>query len=98
MLSEPLSATTAADWGMIWKVIDDDTLMAEAQKIAIQLANGPTLGLSLTKQAILASATNSLDEQLVLEEQLQARAGASNDYREGVTAFLEKRPARFTGS
>tara|TARA_B100000242_G_scaffold260793_1_gene206308 strand:- start:2166 stop:2960 length:795 start_codon:yes stop_codon:yes gene_type:complete len=98
MLSEPLSATTAADWGMIWKVIDDDKLMAEAHKIAIQLANGPTLGLSLTKQAILASATNSLDEQLVLEEQLQARAGASNDYREGVTAFLEKRPAKFTGS
>ena len=97
MLAEPIDAETAAEWGLIWKAVDDDSLMAEAQETAMKLANGPTLGLALTKQAMLAAATNSLEEQLLLEEQLQARAGASDDYREGVSAFLEKRPAKFSG-
>ena len=97
MLAEPLPAETAADWGLIWKAVDDDMLMAEALDMAGKLANGPTTGLALTKQAILAAATNTLEEQLELEAELQARAGASDDYQEGVTAFLEKRPPRFTG-
>ena len=97
MLAEPLGAEMAAEWGLIWKAVDDDSLMAEAQETAMKLANGPTLGLALTKRAILAATTNSLEEQLLLEEQLQARAGASDDYREGVSAFLEKRPAKFSG-
>ncbi|MEC8642019.1 MAG: 2-(1,2-epoxy-1,2-dihydrophenyl)acetyl-CoA isomerase PaaG [Pseudomonadota bacterium] len=97
MLAEPLPAETAADWGLIWKAVDDDRLMAAALDMAGKLANGPTTGLALTKQAILAAATNTLEEQLELEAELQARAGASDDYQEGVTAFLEKRPPRFTG-
>ena len=97
MLAEPLPAETAAEWGLIWKAVDDDMLMAEAREMTGKLANGPTTGLAMTKQAILAATTNSLEEQLELEAELQARAGASDDYREGVTAFLEKRPPRFTG-
>ena len=97
MLAEPLDAGTAAEWGLIWKAVDDDALMDAARDTAMKLANGPTLGLALTKQAILAAATNSLEDQLRLEEQLQSRAGASADYREGVSAFLEKRPAKFSG-
>ena len=97
MLAEPLPAETAADWGLIWKAVDDDRLMAAARDMAGKLANGPTTGLALTKQAILAAATNTLEEQLDLEAALQSRAGSTDDYREGVTAFLEKRPPRFTG-
>ncbi|MGB1355755.1 MAG: 2-(1,2-epoxy-1,2-dihydrophenyl)acetyl-CoA isomerase PaaG [Candidatus Puniceispirillaceae bacterium] len=97
MLAEPLPAETAAEWGLIWKAVDDDLLMTEARDMATKLADGPTTGLALTKQAIRAATANTLDQQLDLEAELQARAGATDDYREGVTAFLEKRPARFTG-
>ncbi len=97
MLAEPLPAETAAEWGLIWKAVDDDLLMAEALEMAGKLANGPTAGLALTKQAVRAATENTLEEQLDLEAALQSRAGATDDYREGVTAFLEKRPPRFTG-
>jgi 2-(1,2-epoxy-1,2-dihydrophenyl)acetyl-CoA isomerase len=97
MLAEPLSAETAAEWGLIWQAVEDDKLMDEASALAQRLGNGPTLGLGLTKQAILAAGTNSLEEQLQLEAKFQSIAGASDDYREGVTAFLEKRPPAFTG-
>ena len=97
MLAEPLPAETAAEWGLIWKVVDDDLLMAEALEMTGKLANGPTAGLALTKQAVRAATENTLEEQLDLEAALQSRAGATDDYREGVTAFLEKRPPRFTG-
>ena len=72
--------------------------MDEATAMATRLANGPTIALSLAKQALLAASSNSLDEQLALEARLQSTAGATADYREGVTAFLEKRQAKFTGA
>jgi 2-(1,2-epoxy-1,2-dihydrophenyl)acetyl-CoA isomerase len=97
LTAEPLPAEKAADWGLIWKAVEDAELMAEATKLAESLAAGPTLGLGLTKRLIQAAATNSLDEQLDMERDLQQQAGRSADYAEGVTAFLEKRPARFTG-
>lgn len=97
LLAEPLDAETAANWGLIWKVIDDEALMDEARAIAIRLAAGPTRGLGLTKMAIQAAATNSLDAQLDLERDLQREAGRTADYAEGVTAFLEKRKPEFTG-
>jgi 2-(1,2-epoxy-1,2-dihydrophenyl)acetyl-CoA isomerase len=97
LTGEPLSATQAADWGLIWRALPEDDLMPEARALALKLAKGPTFGLGLTKQAIQAAATNSFDAQLDLEQDYQRRAGLSDDYAEGVTAFLEKREARFTG-
>ena len=97
MLAEPLDAETAASWGLIWKAVDDAALMDEAKAVAARLAAGPTRGLGLTKRAIQAAATNSLDAQLDLERDLQRLAGQTADYAEGVTAFLEKRKAEFTG-
>ncbi len=98
LTAEPVSAEIAEKWGMIWKVVDDENLMKEALALAESLAKGPTFTLALTKKAIQAAATNSLDEQLDLERELQREAGRSNDYKEGVSAFLEKRPAQFSGS
>src|SRR5436853_652850 len=97
LLAEPLSAERAEQWGLIWKAVDDARLAEEAQKLARTLANGPTRGYGLAKKAIYASAGNSLDAQLDLERDLQREAGLSEDYREGVTAFKEKRSPRFTG-
>lgn len=97
LTAEPLSAEKAADWGLIWKAVDDADLMDQAQALAAQLAAGPTLGLGLTKRLIQEAATNSLDRQLDAERDAQAQAGRSADYAEGVTAFLEKRAARFAG-
>jgi 2-(1,2-epoxy-1,2-dihydrophenyl)acetyl-CoA isomerase len=97
LLAEPLDAETAASWGLIWKAVDDAALMDEARAIATRLAAGPTRGLGLTKRAIQAAATNSLDAQLDLERDLQREAGRTADYAEGVTAFLEKRKPEFAG-
>jgi 2-(1,2-epoxy-1,2-dihydrophenyl)acetyl-CoA isomerase len=97
LLGEPLTAEQAEAWGLIWRAVDDDRLMAEATTLARHLATQPTRGLGLTKRALLASATNSLDPQLDLERDLQREAGRSEDYREGVAAFLAKRPAVFKG-
>ena len=77
--------------------MDDAALIDEARGIASRLAAGPTRGLGLTKRAIQAAAGNSLDAQLDLERDVQREAGRSEDYREGVSAFKEKRAPRFTG-
>lgn len=96
MLAEPLSAETAESWGLIWKAIDDVSLMTEAEKICAQLANGPTAALVEIRNALAAAETNSLESQLELERTLQAKLGAADDYAEGVKAFMEKRSAKFS--
>jgi 2-(1,2-epoxy-1,2-dihydrophenyl)acetyl-CoA isomerase len=97
MLAEKVSAEQAAQWGMIWKCVDDDQLMSEANALAQQLAGQATKALGLTKRAIYASANNTFEQQLDLERDLQREAAKSEDFREGVMAFKEKRPAKFSG-
>ena len=97
LTGEPLSAQMAEDWGLIWKALPDETLMVEARALADKLANGPTLGLGLTKQVIQASVTKSLSDQLEVEANAMKTCGESADYAEGVTAFLEKRAPVFQG-
>ncbi len=91
----PLSAEQAADWGLIWQAVDDEALMEEVHKLARQLADGPSNAYALTKRAIHFASANALEEQLQLERNLQCEAGFSDDYKEGVAAFLEKRPANY---
>src|SRR5438128_577390 len=97
LLAEKLDAEQAVQWGLIWKVVDDPQLIEEARALADRLASGPTKGYGLLKKAMYASSGNSLDAQLDLERDLQREAGYSEDYREGVTAFKEKREPRFKG-
>jgi 2-(1,2-epoxy-1,2-dihydrophenyl)acetyl-CoA isomerase len=97
LLGDTLSAEQAEAWGLIWRVVDDDRLMDEATALARHLAIQPTRGLGFVKRALLASATNSLDAQLDLERDLQREAGRTDDYREGVAAFMAKRPPTFKG-
>ena len=97
LLAEPLPAETAADWGLIWKAVDDETLLSEAEAMVAHLATQPTFGLAQIKQALDASLGNDLATQLDLERDLQRRAGHSHDYAEGVSAFMAKRKPNFTG-
>ena len=97
MLGDKISAEQAEQWGMIWKSVENDSLMDEAMAMAKHFATQPTKGLALIKRAIQASATNTFDEQLDLERDLQTLAGRTEDYREGVAAFMEKRQPVFKG-
>ncbi|GAB0151573.1 MULTISPECIES: 2-(1,2-epoxy-1,2-dihydrophenyl)acetyl-CoA isomerase PaaG [Marinobacterium] len=97
MLGDKISAEQAQSWGMIWQVIDDEQLKDEALSMAKRLATQPTKGLALIKRAIQSSWDNSFDEQLDLERDLQTLAGRTEDYREGVKAFMEKRQPDFKG-
>lgn len=97
LLGEKLSAEQAAQWGMIWQLVEDAELADTSRQLARHLATQPTFGLGLIKQALLAAETNSLDAQLDLERDYQRLAGRSADYREGVSAFLAKRPPLFSG-
>ncbi len=97
LLGDKLPARTAADWGLIWQCVADDQLMPQATAIAKKLAAGPTRGLGLIRQALQASQTNSLEAQLDLERDYQRAAGRTEDFFEGVSAFLQKRPAKFKG-
>jgi 2-(1,2-epoxy-1,2-dihydrophenyl)acetyl-CoA isomerase len=97
LLGERLSAQEAERWGLIWKAVDDERLVEEATRIAQTLAAGPTKGYGLIKRAMQASAGNSLDAQLDLERDLQREAGFSEDYREGVAAFMQKRKPQYKG-
>jgi 2-(1,2-epoxy-1,2-dihydrophenyl)acetyl-CoA isomerase len=97
LLGEPVPAPLAAEWGLIWKVVEDDKLAAESRMMALRLAQGPTVGLGLIKEALNRSLENGLGAQLDVERDFQRLAGASADFREGVAAFLEKRAAKFSG-
>lgn len=97
MTAAPLTAETAAGWGLIWRAVDDEALLEDALTLTRQLAVGPTVGYGLTKRAIQAAADQSLEAHLDLERDLQRMAGRTPDYAEGVSAFLDKRPARFRG-
>ena len=97
LTGEPLPAEKAEEWGMIWKCVEDDALDAETDAIANKLASLPPLGLAAIKEMIRTSWQYSLDEELERQAGAMRRLGFTEDYREGVAAFLEKRRPKFTG-
>jgi len=97
LLGDKLSAEKAEQWGLIWQCVDDEQLMTAAKQLAEHLATQPTQGLAAIKQLLNVSFSNPLHQQLELEKDAMRRLGQSNDYREGVAAFIEKRAPQFTG-
>lgn len=97
LLGDKVEAKQALEMGMLYKMVSNDALEEETQKIAITLANMPTKALGMTKELLNTSMTNSLDEQLAMESTYQIEAAQTEDYKEGVTAFVEKRKPNFKG-
>ncbi len=97
LTGDPLPAETAANWGLIWKCVDDDKLAGEANALVAKFSNAPTRGLAETKSLIRTAFARSLDDQLDLERDQMRALGRSDDYREGVEAFLNKRKPQFKG-
>ena len=98
MLGEPVSATDAERMGMIYKVVDDNELMEQSMKLATKLSNMPTLALSNIKLALNKSFTNNFEQQLLVEEELQIASAKTTDFKEGISAFIEKRKPKFVGN
>jgi len=97
MLAPQISAEQAKQWGLIWDVVEDAQLMPTASELAQRLANGPTQSLARIKDAMNRAAQNDLSQQLDIERDFQRELGRTEDFREGVTAFLAKRKAEFKG-
>lgn len=97
LTGDPLPAEKAEEWGLIWKCVDDEALGAEVDAIASKLATLPPLGLAAIKQMIRSSWSHTLDQELNHQRDAMRRLGFTQDYREGVAAFLEKRQANFVG-
>jgi 2-(1,2-epoxy-1,2-dihydrophenyl)acetyl-CoA isomerase len=97
MLGDKLPAQQAADWGLIWRCVDDAELAPAVDKLAAELALAPTLGLVRTRQAIDGAWQHSLSEQLDMERDFQRELGWTSDFAEGVAAFSGKRPPHFSG-
>jgi 2-(1,2-epoxy-1,2-dihydrophenyl)acetyl-CoA isomerase len=98
LTGEPLPAETAAEWGLIWKCVDDEALDLETTALSEKLASLPPLGLAAIKSIIRSTGSRTLDQELDLQRDEMRRLGFTRDYREGVAAFLEKRSPVFTGS
>jgi 2-(1,2-epoxy-1,2-dihydrophenyl)acetyl-CoA isomerase len=97
LTGDPLPAERAADWGLIWKAVEEDALEAEVDAIANKLASLPPLGLAAIKSIIRSTWGRTLTQELHLQRDEMRRLGFTEDYREGVAAFLEKRMPTFTG-
>ena len=97
LFAEKITAQQASDWGMIWEAVPDDSFAAHWRGRAAHLAKGPPVAYAGVKEALRASYNNDIDTQLALEAHIQGGCGKTRDFKEGVIAFMEKRPARYEG-